>query len=605
MWDCQQPTSTAVYDGLEFCGPPTSGATGQRSHEVLLAQAVTRHRAEGFKCEATRTTRSHICGAFSYEKALPSLTSTTQLKLSESECRDIFYNGVFRDPETGHKEHDLKGEGVFHFSASVRGVEYIAGGDTACQGVSAVVNGQVIDRLVQSAEYTVRVTKEQFEMTKKAVVAMSTGENLPCVPSSRGCAGASHTYSWTVPQTMDCPLQIIRRATMTQESGSAILVDESAQVVLEITSSVPAEVGTCPGQWLKTTEPRILVVLNSSVNLDLETVQPEEVDPFLAMSMSRMYMEYWRDMQHSANGDITELQECRRQLHTLRQQHTVEMEPGKFIRQTGDAVEVFQCRQVITTIRTAANCYRDIPVHGEQLFADVYTRVLRSASPEVPCARMFPMRVRGLQQQWWRVDPVVIKESAPQKWKGRSQLHSPTHMDRPSGLYSDIERSQWATLQAVPVYQEMILNRIELGSCQAVSQCPSAMAKGDGSGFNLGLLEKEIPGYAWYEALTNPSNWISVGALVLAMVSLMVQGVLYLRSRGRGGTAEQQTAVGVTITNVPEPPTQRVYVREAAPVVTAAAYGVADVTEEHSLMALPKAPTMDQHGNPRPSYQRQ
>ena len=125
VWDCQKPTSTAVYDGLEFCGTPMSGAASRRSHEVLLAQAVTRHRADGFKCEATRTTRSHICGAFSYEKALPSLTSTTQLKLSESECRDLFYNGVFRDPENGHKEHDLKGEGVFHFSAAVRGVEYI------------------------------------------------------------------------------------------------------------------------------------------------------------------------------------------------------------------------------------------------------------------------------------------------------------------------------------------------------------------------------------------------------------------------------------------------------------------------------------------------
>ena len=176
VWDCQKPTSTAVYDGLEFCGTPMSGAANQRSHDVLLAQAVTRHRADGFKCEATRTTRSHICGAFSYEKALPSLTSTTQLKLSESECREMFYNGVFRDPENGHKERDLKGEGVFHFSASVRGVEYIAGGDTACQGVSAVINGQVIDRLVQTAEYAVRVTKEQFEMTKTAVVAMSTGE---------------------------------------------------------------------------------------------------------------------------------------------------------------------------------------------------------------------------------------------------------------------------------------------------------------------------------------------------------------------------------------------------------------------------------------------
>ena len=116
---------------------------------------------------------------------------------------------------------------------------------------------------------------------------------------------------------MDCPLQLIRQTTMTQESGSAILVDESAQIVLEITSSVPTEVGTCPGQWLKTTEPRILVVVDSSASLDLETVQPEEVDPFLALSMSRMYIEYWRDMQHAAKGDLTELQECRQQIRTL------------------------------------------------------------------------------------------------------------------------------------------------------------------------------------------------------------------------------------------------------------------------------------------------
>ena len=69
-------------------------------------------------------------------------------------------------------------------------------------------------------------------------------------------------------------------------------MDELAQIVLEITSSVPTEVGTCPGDWLKTTEPRIMVMLNSSKTLELETVQPEEVDPFLVLSMSRLYMEY-------------------------------------------------------------------------------------------------------------------------------------------------------------------------------------------------------------------------------------------------------------------------------------------------------------------------
>ena len=76
VWDCQHPTSTAVYNGLDFCGTTSKSAVTQRVQDVLLAQVVTRHRAEGFKCEAVRTTRSHICGAFSYEKALPSLTST-------------------------------------------------------------------------------------------------------------------------------------------------------------------------------------------------------------------------------------------------------------------------------------------------------------------------------------------------------------------------------------------------------------------------------------------------------------------------------------------------------------------------------------------------
>ena len=69
------------------------------------------------------------------------------------------------------------------------------------------------------------------------------------------------------------------------------------------------------------------------------------------------------------------------------------------------------------------------------------------------------------------------------------------------------------------------MNRIELGSCQAVSQCPSAMSGRDESGFNLGLLEKEVPGYAWYKALTNLGKWVSAGGLILALISLLLQGL--------------------------------------------------------------------------------
>ena len=86
------------------------------------------------------------------------------------------------------------------------------------------------------------------------------------------------------------------------------------------------------------------------------------------------------------------------------------------------------------------------------------------------------------------------------------------------------------------------------------------------------------------------------------MVSLMVQGFLYLRSRGHSGAAEQQTAVGVTITNMPEPATRRVYTREAGPAITPAAYGVAEVSEEHALVPMKTAAAPDAYGNPLPTY---
>ena len=78
-------------------------------------------------------------------------------------------------------------------------------------------------------------------------------------------------------------------------------------------------------------------------------------------------------------------------------------------------------------------------MHGPQPFADINTRILRSASLVVPCACELPMRVEGVQQQWWQVDPAVIKEPAPQQSQGVQQQHSPTHMDPPSVLYSDSE----------------------------------------------------------------------------------------------------------------------------------------------------------------------
>ena len=126
-------------------------------------------------------------------------------------------------------------------------------------------------------------------------------------------------------------------------------------------------------------------------------VQPEEVDPFLAILMSRMFLEYHLTQQGVTSGHTTEQYKCRRQLAALELQHTVIIVQGKFMRRTGHAEEVFECHKLTTTIGTAAKCHRNIPIHGPIPFTDDNNRILKSASPVVPCVREFPMRVEGLE----------------------------------------------------------------------------------------------------------------------------------------------------------------------------------------------------------------
>ena len=110
---------------------------------------------------------------------------------------------------------------------------------------------------------------------------------------------------------MDCPLQVIRSATMMQETGSALLVDLPAEVVVEIAGQSPHQYGSCPGDWYAMTEPRIAVLLNASAAPGVHQIWPEEVDPFLSIAMDRLFQKYQLGVLGTANGQVTELNECR------------------------------------------------------------------------------------------------------------------------------------------------------------------------------------------------------------------------------------------------------------------------------------------------------
>ena len=114
------------------------------------------------------------------------------------------------------------------------------------------------------------------------------------------------------------------------------------------------------------------------------------------------------------------------------------------------------------------------------------------------------------------------------------------------------------------------------------------------------MLEKEVPGYAWYEALTNPGNWLSAGGVILAMISLLLHAIQRFRSRNQQGAVDTRTAVGVTFTNRQEPAPQREYALEARPTIAPARFGIAEVTEATELVPMATVQQFDRWGNPIP-----
>ena len=428
------------------------------------------------------------------------------------------------------------------------------------------------------------VTEERFELTATTADALSTGEHLDCKPEERGCAGVQHTYCWVVPDSFNCPLQVIKSVGFTQRAGR-MRINPTEQLVVELGPHEPAPHGACPGLWFTTQEPRLVVMVNATDLTGIPHVQPEEVDPFLSLAMVRSFIQYSRQLNEGRVADDFEQTNCGRQLDQLEAGQTVVLAPGQFARRMADTVETFSCQPVRVTIRTAATCYQDIPVDGPQPFAAVRTRILKSASPIVPCSREFPMRVEGLRGQWWRVDPAVIRDTPPQQWRGVGAKHAPTHMDRPAGLYSASEQQQWAALQAVPVYREQLYNAIEFGSCGSIDSCPVDHMGGQTGGFDVGRLAEQLPGAAWYETITSPTTWvIAVIGLMTTVnfVGLTWQHCKARRSAGREG-GKTTVTVNNTTTRMCDEPTGQTVVAAPALTTNVNRCGVAEVSEMTSF----------------------
>ena len=104
-FDCTQPATVAEIDAGAGCkGASPSRGTPQ---EIWLLQWAQTHSYQGYRCATTKNEESHICGLWSYEKALTASMGQIPMMLTGEDCERLVRTKRFTDDSTRRVQHDI------------------------------------------------------------------------------------------------------------------------------------------------------------------------------------------------------------------------------------------------------------------------------------------------------------------------------------------------------------------------------------------------------------------------------------------------------------------------------------------------------------------
>ena len=137
--------------------------------------------------------------------------------VSADQCRQMVRDKMLRPRPSAKFALELPGE-TFVRDVTL-GATSVEGGDETCQGITTMVDGKTISRLVEIRNYLVEVQPENFLAMDTAIDATTTGETLPCCPADLGCRGGEHTFIWYRSSQVSCPFALLREVTGYLQEG--------------------------------------------------------------------------------------------------------------------------------------------------------------------------------------------------------------------------------------------------------------------------------------------------------------------------------------------------------------------------------------------------
>ena len=567
-YDCRAPSFLARYDRRTFCrtgtlqpgeeGPDANyPTTTNPTTWVALAQENWVSSRSGWICSGVKTLTAHICGLWGYEKALPTLSTSELMEISTQNCAAVVTSGQYKT-EQGKLLTGILAPGSSSISYNAVGYDGVDNGDATCQGVNTVVRGKMLNRLVEVVQLQIVVKKEEFAVQEQSGVisVKAKAERLGCTMNQvnigrytglQGCAGVGETYVWTKRKAPWCPLHFVRTAQGVRAGWQ--FISTQIMAAFEIKRMV-AHPPACTGHWQRTDVDLLWVSLEAADGPELKRVSGGELDPFLAITLLKRYLSI--TSFHPASPSTTARQlGCLEHMGRQRDMANFQVGRGHFGRVAGDIVLVFKCRELFVPLREADSCFRDIPVVHEDLpYSDVETRILKAVSPPAVCSTHFAPQVEG-RVGWWRFNPLIAKADAPQRWMGEpgeNEEHG-SH-DRPLGFYTQGETTEWQMLQAMPVYQLQLEEKIRRGSCSAELSCPMPEAQGS---WDWTKLERQVPGYAWVSTLQQVWTVSQSVSAVLGLLLTPVVMYLWWKVRLLSSAANPSSGTVTVAVNAPPP----------------------------------------------------
>ena len=567
-YDCRAPSFLARYDRRTFCrtgtlqpgeaSPDTDyPTTTNPTMWVALAQENWVSSRSGWVCSGVKSLTAHICGLWGYDKALPTLSTSELMEISTQNCAAVVTSGQFKT-EQGKLLTGILAPGSSSISYNEIGYDGVDNGDATCQGVNTVVRGKMLNRLVEVVQLQIVVKKEEFAVQEQSgiISVKAKSKRLGCTMNQvnigrysglQGCAGVGETYVWTKRKIPWCPLHFVRTAQGVRAGWQ--FISTQLMAAFEIKRMV-AHPPACTGHWQKTDVDLLWVSQEAADGPELKRVGGGELDPFLALALLKRYLSI--TSFHPASPSTTARQlGCLEHMGRQRDMANFKVGRGHFGRVAGDTVLVFKCKELFVPLREADSCFRDIPVvHADLPYSDVETRVLKSVSPPAVCSTHFAPLVEG-RVGWWRVNPLIAKADAPQRWMGEpgeNEEHG-SH-DRPLGFYTQGETAEWQMLQAMPVYQLQLEEKIRRGSCLAELSCPMPEAQG---AWDWTKLEKQVPGYAWVSTLQQVWTVSQSVSAVLGLLLTPVVMYLWWKVRLLSSAANPSSGTVTVAVNAPPP----------------------------------------------------